>query len=319
MTREAELAMHRVAALLVAAAALVGVVVPEASAAPNPDDGVERLALPGAVSADALTVGAYAIWIVDRAGGQVLRFDPHTEEVVGTVPVTGPVDVAWREGFVWVTSAAGVVQIDEESGTVLGTVPLAELGMAAPGAVAVGGGSVWVVGTAEGVVVRIDQEDRSVTATIDVGVGPTDLAYSSGVWVANSGDGTISRIDPSTDEVRTISGRKLAPGPIAADATTGTWTQGTGRPGSLCRLGKQRAHDVCTKVAAAPVALASGFALVWMAGDDGTAYAVSAVRPSSKRVFPTGADPLADIATDGALGWGVDSTPGAPALLRIGS
>ena len=311
--------MQRIAGLLLAVTAvLVGGAVPEATAAPA-DDEVERFALPGGGTADALTVGAYAIWVVDHAGGRVVRFDPHTEEFVGAIAITAPTDVAWREGSVWVTSAIGVVQIDEKSGTVLGAVPTAALGISSPGALAVGGGSVWVTGTTEDVVVRIDQDDRSVTATIDVGDGPTDLAYSSGVWVANSGDGTISRIDLATDEARTISGRKLAPGPIAADATTGTWTQGTGRPGSLCRLGKQRVHDVCTKVAAAPVALASGFALVWMAGDDGTAYAVSAVRPSTKRVYPTGADPLADIATDGALGWGVDSTPGAPALLRIGS
>ncbi len=96
--------------------ALVGGVVPEATAAP-PDDDVERFALPGGGTADALTVGAYAIWVVDHAGGRVVRFDPHTEEFVGAIAITAPTDVAWREGSVWVTSAIGVVQIDEKTGT----------------------------------------------------------------------------------------------------------------------------------------------------------------------------------------------------------
>jgi DNA-binding beta-propeller fold protein YncE len=185
--------------------------------------------------------------------------------------------------------------------------------------VAVGGGSVWVVGSDEGVVVRIDQEDRAVAATVAVGQDPTDVAYSFGAWVANSGDGTVSKIDLSTDEARTISSKKLDPGPIAADATTGTWTQGASGPGSVCRLGKKRSFDVCTKLAAAPVALASGFALVWVAADDGNAYTVSALRPGSKRTYRTGADTLTDIATDGSVGWALDSVPGSAALLRIGA
>jgi DNA-binding beta-propeller fold protein YncE len=74
---------------------------------------------------------------------------------------------------------------------------------AAPGALAVGGGALWVANAANGTVSRIDPASRKVTgAAIKVGPVPAAVAVGAGaVWVANSDDGTVSRIDPASGSV----------------------------------------------------------------------------------------------------------------------
>jgi DNA-binding beta-propeller fold protein YncE len=88
----------------------------------------------------------------------------------------------------------------------LGPDPLARTPVrvgAAPGALAVGGGAVWVANAANGTVSRIDPASQKVTgAAIKVGPVPAALAVGAGaVWVANSDDGTVSRIDPASGRV----------------------------------------------------------------------------------------------------------------------
>jgi hypothetical protein len=72
--------------------------------------------------------------------------------------------------------------------------------------IGVGEGFVWVLNANTGTVTKIDPEQRTVSATIPIGIdrGPARLAVGSGAaWVAN-GDGTLSRIDPSSNAVKTI-------------------------------------------------------------------------------------------------------------------
>jgi YVTN family beta-propeller protein len=60
----------------------------------------------------------------------------------------------------------------------------------------------WVAGSADATVSRIDLATSAVTATIRVGRSPVALVAGPGsVWVADQGSGTISRIDPRTDQV----------------------------------------------------------------------------------------------------------------------
>jgi branched-chain amino acid transport system substrate-binding protein len=76
-----------------------------------------------------------------------------------------------------------------------------------PLAVAAGEGFVWVLNGNTATVTKIDPEQRTVAATIPIGIehGPARIAVGDGaVWVAN-GDGTLARIDARTDAVETIS------------------------------------------------------------------------------------------------------------------
>jgi hypothetical protein len=70
----------------------------------------------------------------------------------------------------------------------------------------VGEGSVWVLNGNTATVTRIDPEQRTVLATISIGIdhAPRRLAVGGGAaWVAN-GDGTLSRIDVDDNDVEVI-------------------------------------------------------------------------------------------------------------------
>ena len=72
----------------------------------------------------------------------------------------------------------------------------------APGAIAVGLGSVWVANTLDGTVSRIDANTGTVIGLVKVGEGPRDIAVGrDAVWVANEFSGSVSRIDPRTNKV----------------------------------------------------------------------------------------------------------------------
>lgn len=64
------------------------------------------------------------------------------------------------------------------------------------------GGLVWVTAPNAGQVYAIDPMTNEVTATIDVGRFPTDIAVTDGqVWVVSDTEGTVWRIDPESFEV----------------------------------------------------------------------------------------------------------------------
>jgi streptogramin lyase len=63
-------------------------------------------------------------------------------------------------------------------------------------------GLVWVAAPNAGQVYAIDPMANEVTATIDVGRFPSDIAVAEGnVWVVSETEGTVWRIDPNTFEV----------------------------------------------------------------------------------------------------------------------
>ena len=70
-----------------------------------------------------------------------------------------------------------------------------------PTGIAAGEGGLWVAGSGDDAVTRIDTDALS-TVTIPAGDGPTAVAVGAGsVWVANRADGTVSQIDPAANEV----------------------------------------------------------------------------------------------------------------------
>jgi virginiamycin B lyase len=67
-------------------------------------------------------------------------------------------------------------------------------------------GSVWITGTGNDELYRVDPTTNQIAATIDLRSNPRSLAVGEGtVWVHNEGDGTVQRIDgKSGDLVATI-------------------------------------------------------------------------------------------------------------------
>jgi DNA-binding SARP family transcriptional activator/ABC-type branched-subunit amino acid transport system substrate-binding protein/DNA-binding beta-propeller fold protein YncE len=110
--------------------------------------------------------------------------------------------------------SARAVALDPESGDVVASVPLGT----APGTVAIGEGSVWVLDSDDKTISQIDPDSRKVVRTFSTSSTPTDIAVGAGaVWVGNAddtGDGlfpqTVSRVDPESLTMETI---ELPPAP----------------------------------------------------------------------------------------------------------
>jgi YVTN family beta-propeller protein len=165
-----------------------------------------------------LAVGAGAVWVTNNYGGTVSRVDPAVDRVVQTIPVgNAPAGVAVGYGSVWVANSSDgtLTRIDAVTGNVKDTI---RLGGAGATDVAVGGGAVWVSDEAGDRVLRVDPEADQVTATINVGSGPSAIGFGFGsVWVTNSLDGTVSRIDPATNTVEATIKVGHGAGAIAID------------------------------------------------------------------------------------------------------
>jgi YVTN family beta-propeller protein len=118
------------------------------------DQSLSRLAI-GLTSADApialgftpgalaLDVDAGALWIVDRAGNAVVRYDTRSRDQVARVPVgSRPVAIGIGGGGVWVANSGDgtVSRIDPATNEVVAIITIG----GAPVGVAVSGETVWV-------------------------------------------------------------------------------------------------------------------------------------------------------------------------------
>jgi class 3 adenylate cyclase/streptogramin lyase len=188
-----------------------------------------------------------AVWVLNQFQATVVRIDPVRANIADSIGLeSGTKDIAAGEGAVWVINEAqrSLIRIDPHDPQT--NIPTQVLGADsfehAPGGVAAGGGSVWVVagprvlrvdpGTGEvtgeattrfvgrdvafgeGYVWvthtsddRISKVDPRSLEAVAIAVGNSPVAVATGedsVWVANSEDGTISRVDPGSGEVLSI-------------------------------------------------------------------------------------------------------------------
>jgi peptide/nickel transport system substrate-binding protein len=141
--------------------------------------------------------------------------------------------------------------------------------------VAVGDGSVWVLGQAYGVLSRIDPAARTVAGTTSVGNEPAAVAVSpDAVWVANGADGTVSKIDPSSGRLEGEFPVGKQPSGIAVAADGHVWVANAGSA-TLIELDAATGHEIRTvPTGALPGAVAL---------DGETAYVAAQVPPSAHR------------------------------------
>ena len=199
--------------------------------------------IPTTTRASDLAVNAAAIWVAST-GHTLVMLDPDAPLIARVVPLAGVQNAfmpAWLGGRV--AAAAGAVWATT-TGAVWRIVPaprrrFAVIQQGCCGPVAVGLGSIWVVGDfgvdrldansgahqahidlpfrASGLAIephgvwltdpmsdhvwRVDPRTNALEVSVQVGEHPSAVAVGAGaVWVA-SGDGTVSRVDPETDRV----------------------------------------------------------------------------------------------------------------------
>ena len=123
--------------------------------------------------------------------------------------------VAVVDGSVWVTTGVGgtLLRVDPATGAIAGTVAFAK---GKPTRVVSDGTALWVTDRKRDVVVRVDPVSATVVKRIKVRDGPTGVAAGpDGVWVANHEGGSVSRIDPATNTVTPPTASRGEPEAIA--------------------------------------------------------------------------------------------------------
>jgi streptogramin lyase len=131
-------------------------------------------------------------------------------------------DMAVGEGALWIIGDPvdrRVFKVERFSGRILGITHLPF----APRSIAAGGGAVWVTGSIDDVVGRIDPATGKLTATIDVPRGAAGVGVGlGGVWVASALDRSVSRIDPRSGELVATVDVEGSPHEVAVGAG-GVW------------------------------------------------------------------------------------------------
>jgi Domain of unknown function (DUF222) len=314
-------AVRRITALggtvgLAIVAAMVSVTGTALASGAKPE--VTTIPFPGGGTTDAVAVDRDGVWVVDEVNETVVRLDPATGDVVATIDVAGPSDVAVGLGAVWVASDAGVVRIDPATNKVTATVATPQLFRSDD--VVVGAGAVWTAGDADNVVLRIDPATLAATATIDIGSSPYAMAVGErGLWVTTIEGEALSRVDTTTNEVTPVGNKKIDGGPVAAGAG-GVWTEGTASAlggTTLCRLRPPSGAVTCKPVQAKVTDLTVGLGSVWISAEDGVVLRVDprSLRPTA--TIRTNGRSLSDIATGKRDVWVVDPVSKDSSVIRI--
>jgi virginiamycin B lyase len=143
-----------------------------------------------------LVFGENSLWAACPAEHQVARINPMTNLVEKWIPVSaGPYAISMGENSVWVLcrKEGRVDRIDPKTNKVAKSI---ELGVPdADGGIAVGEGSVWVT-LAGFPLTRINPKSEEVVQQF-YGEGGGAIATGGGfVWLANTAKGSIWKIDP---------------------------------------------------------------------------------------------------------------------------
>jgi streptogramin lyase len=191
------------------------------------DNAITQIPIDGAIGSFHRTaIGEGAIWVSDNNSKAIYKIDPETNSVAMTIPANFLAsneqagEIGAGEGAVWAITGVGDQQVlrrySPQTGVEQATIPLPS--PSARGLV-VDFGSVWVLGSREEQLYRINPNTNQIMTTIDLNSRPVTLASGEGsVWVREV-DGTVQRIDGG-------SGKLIAT--FATDATDGSGDMATG-------------------------------------------------------------------------------------------
>src|SRR5215813_3765456 len=145
-----------------------------------------------------------SVWVSNGPKNSVVRIDPKSNKVIGTVPIgTKPCSgLATGFGSVWVPICGDqtLARVDLKEGKLTATIPI---GIAnSEGGLATGADSVWLITDKKGTLARIDPASNKVVAEIQVPAGSFTVAFGEGaVWVTGTQTNVLTRINPETNLV----------------------------------------------------------------------------------------------------------------------
>ena len=220
-----------------------------------------------------IAASSRAVWVTSGRDGTITRLDPETGKPLGKPlhPGFGVAGIAIGGRWVWVTNPlrGRLLRLDPKTGHVLKTIDVG----GHPGAIALGGGRVWVADESGHGVTAVNSEGGRIYRR---GLPPQTtnlrLAFGArGLWVSIAGTGSVRRIDPAdfTTGAPILVGRGPA-GLVVADGLV--WVANS-RSGTVSRVDpatRQLLGDPI-EVGGHPGGIDAGTSAVWVANAaDGT-------------------------------------------------
>jgi DNA-binding SARP family transcriptional activator len=139
-----------------------------------------------------IAASRHAIWVL-RDDGALIRIDPLSHQIakvleLGGTALTASGDAAWV-----LTRDGALVRVAEQASTVG---PPIDVGDTGGSSLAVGGGAIWLVDAAQGILERFDDPGGARAEPIEVGAGAGPVVYAHGtVWVAQPARQSVLRVD----------------------------------------------------------------------------------------------------------------------------
>jgi len=154
--------------------------------------------------------GGGFVWAANTGDDTVSRIDPDTKLVLDTFFATTPLDLAWRDGVIWIANGNSFDGPDPPGGGTVerydvATRKLKQTRIAPPAAdlltyVAAGLEGVWAGCQSVARVFRLDPRSGKIAAEVPETIQVAGMAVGAGsVWVSDAINDVVVRIDPRTN------------------------------------------------------------------------------------------------------------------------
>jgi DNA-binding beta-propeller fold protein YncE len=242
----------------------------------DPRNAAAKVIRVGGTAVDVADVGSLAAVVSGPPSNSVTVIDASYGEISGVVRLPGaPSAASSATSFgadVWVANP-NAHELDRLVAPYTGIAarialpagPRARQGARKYNGVAVGAGSVWVVGdTRDPTLWRVDPTTQRVIATIPLPFAPRDVAAGSrGIWLVNRRDDAVVRVDPRTN--RFAATIRVGRSPSAVAIGEGEVWVSNELDGTVSRIEpKRNVVDGTISVGSAPIDLTAGLGALWI-------------------------------------------------------
>ena len=207
-----------------------------------------------------------AVWVAVSSMNRVVRLDAETNQTGASVTVAGPcsglvVDFC----SLWIPSCKDhtVVRVDAKTGAPQAVI---DAGPAdSEGGICSGAGSVWIVGSKDSDLLRIDPTSNRVVAHIHLPPGSFNPVFANNsIWVSSNTGGTLLRVNPRTNTV--MSETPVGPSPRFLTVGAGSiWVLNQG-DGTIARVDDETGNRTAVISAGIPGLggeIAFGYGSIW--------------------------------------------------------
>lgn len=185
---------------------------------------------------DWMAVADGGVWVTSSSANHVVWLDAGTNKPGAIIQVSKPCSgLVLGFGSLWIPSCGThtLVRANAKTGKIESSI---DAGPAdSEGGIATGAGSVWLVVSSAGVLVRIDPNRNAVVAHIHIPSGSFNPVYANGsIWVSCNRQGTLVRVNPATNQI--VSQTPVGPMPRFLTAGGGSvWVLNQG-DGTIARV-----------------------------------------------------------------------------------